>query len=49
MLPIAKQTLDVLLVAVESTGGDMVVNPPGDYAFTTGDRLAVIAEQRPDV
>lgn len=49
MLPIAKQTLDVLLVAVESTGGDMVVNPPGDYAFATGDRLAVIAEQRPDV
>jgi Trk K+ transport system NAD-binding subunit len=49
MLPIAKQTLDVLLVAVEPAGADLVINPPGDYAFATGDRLAVIAQQRPDV
>ena len=49
MLPIAKQTLDVLLVAVEPAGADLVINPPGDHAFATGDRLAVIAQQRPDV
>ena len=49
MLPIAKESLDVLLVAVEPAGETLIVNPPGDYAFATGDRLAVIAEQRPEV
>jgi len=49
MLPIAKQRLDVLLVAVEPDGGDLRVNPGGGYAFASGDRLAVIAHQRPDV
>lgn len=49
MLPIAKETLDVLLVAVEAAGGRLVVNPPGDRTFGAGDRLAVIAEERPDV
>ena len=49
MLPIAKESLDVLLVAVEPAGETLIVNPPGDYAFATGDRLAVIAEQRPEI
>lgn len=49
MLPVAKEAHDVLLVGVEPAGGSLVVNPPGDYAFTTGDRLAVISEDRPDI
>ena len=49
MLPVAKETLDVLLVGVEPAGGALVVNPPGDYAFSAGDRLAVISEDRPDI
>ncbi len=48
MLPIAKERLNALLIAVEPQGGSLVVNPASDYAFQTGDRLAVIAEQRPD-
>ena len=49
MLPIAKATLDVLLVAVEPAAGSLVVNPPVDYTFGAGDRLAVIAEERPEI
>ncbi|MDA0335340.1 MAG: ion channel [bacterium] len=49
MLPIAKATLDALLIGVEPLGGNMLLNPPGDYTFAAGDRLAVIAEQRPKV
>lgn len=49
MLPVAKETLDVLLVGVEPAGGALMVNPPGDYAFSAGDRLAVISEDRPDI
>ena len=49
MLPIAKETHDVLVVGVEPAGGSLVVNPPGDYAFAAGDRLAVISEDRPDI
>jgi|GEM_PF-335559 voltage-gated potassium channel len=48
ILPIAKERLNALLIAVELQGESLVVNPAGDYAFQTGDRLAVIAEQRPD-
>jgi hypothetical protein len=48
MLPIAKESLDVLLIAIEPAGGSLVVNPSGDYAFVAGDRLAVIAEHRPE-
>ena len=48
MLPIAKERLNVLLIAVEPQGESLVVNPAGDYAFESGDRLAVIAQQRPD-
>ena len=49
MLPIAKETHDVLVVGVEPAGGSLVVNPPGDYAFAAGDRMAVISEDRPDI
>ena len=49
MLPVAKETHDVLLVGVEPAGGSLVVNPPGDYAFAAGDRMAVISEDRPDI
>ena len=49
MLPIAKATLDMLLVAVEPAAGSLVVNPPSDYTFGAGDRLAVIAEERPEI
>ena len=49
MLPVAKASLDVLLVAVEPEGENVVVNPAGDYVLAAGDRLAVIAEQRPEV
>jgi len=48
MLPIAKDRLNVLLVAVEPKDESLVVNPASDYAFQAGDRLAVIAEHRPD-
>ena len=48
MLPIAKERLNVLLIAVEPQGESLVVNPASDYAFQAGDRLAVIAEHRPD-
>jgi voltage-gated potassium channel len=49
MLPVAKAMLDLLIVAVEPVGGSLKVNPSADYTFATGDRLAVIAEHRPEI
>ena len=48
MLPIAKERLNALLIAVEPKGESLIVNPASDYAFQAGDRLAVIAEDRPN-
>ena len=45
----AKTEMDMLLVAVEPSGGELLLNPPADYAFSNGDKIAVIAEQRPQV
>ena len=49
MLETAKREYDLLLVAVESSGDGLTLNPPGDYVFAAGDRLAVIAPERPDL
>jgi len=44
----AKTEMDMLLVAVEPAGGELILNPPGDYVFKKGDMVAVIAEERPE-
>ena len=49
MLETAKRDHNLLLVAVESGGGGLTLNPPADYVFAAGDRLAVIAPERPDL
>ncbi len=48
-LDLAKSELNMLVVAVEPQGGELLLNPPGDYIFSNGDSLAVIAEERPKV
>ena len=45
----AKTEMDMLLVAVEPAGSDLILNPPADYIFSADDRIAVIAEERPHV
>jgi voltage-gated potassium channel len=49
MLEPAKRDYDLLLMAVESGGGELTLNPPADYVFAVGDRLAVLAPERPDL
>ena len=49
MLETAKREYDLLLVAVESSGDGLTLTPPADYVFAAGDRLAVIAPERPDL
>ena len=48
-LEAAKKQMEMLLVAVEPVGEEMMLNPPGDYVFKGGDMLAVIADERPRV
>lgn len=45
----AKTEMDMLLVAVEPAGSDLMLNPPADYIFSAEDRIAVIAEERPQL
>lgn len=45
----AKTTANILLIGVESPGGDLVLNPPGDYVLAAGDKLAVMADERPQL
>ncbi len=48
-LELAKSDLNMLVVAVEPAGEELLLNPPGDYVFARGDALAVIAQERPKV
>ena len=43
----AKREMDILLVGLESSEGELIMNPAGDYTLQPGDVIAVIAEERP--
>ena len=45
----AKNDMDILLVGVEPVGGELIMNPSGDYLIQRQDMLAAISEERPDV
>ena len=45
----AKRDMNILLVGVEPTGGELILNPPGEYVLTSEDMIAAIAEERPAV
>ena len=49
LLEDAKKSANVLVVGVEPSGGDLVLNPPGDYVVAAGDMVAVMADQRPQL
>ena len=45
----AKREMNILLVGVEPAGGELILNPSGEYVLTSQDMIAVIAEERPTV
>jgi voltage-gated potassium channel len=47
LLEEAKTQANILLVGIESPGGDLLLNPPGDCILGELDLLAVIANERP--
>ena len=48
-LEAAKREMEMLLIAVEPVGKEMILNPPADYVFKRGDMIAVIADERPEL
>ena len=49
LLEEAKAQANILLVGIESSDGDLVLNPPGDCVLGERDMVAVIANQRPQL
>ncbi len=50
VLTVAKSTYDLIVVAIESgPGADLNLNPSADYIVRADDRLAVLAQERPEI
>ena len=49
LLEEAKTQANILLVGIESPGGDLLLNPPGDRVLGELDMVAVIANERPNL
>ena len=45
----AKHSHDLLVVAVETTSGDLLINPPVDYRMQPEDTIVVISQERPEI
>jgi len=45
----AKADSDLLIVAVETASGSLLINPPSDYRLESDDTVVVISQERPTV
>ena len=45
----AKEEQDMLITAVETGGGELMINPPAAYTMQAGDTVVVISKERPQI
>ena len=49
LVELAKKEMDLLLIAVEPDGEDLILNPASDYILRSSDKVAVLAGSRPEI
>ena len=49
LVELAKKEMDLLLIAVEPDGEDLILNPASDYILRSSDKVAVLAGSRPKI